>query len=191
MESYGSLDRDVYPSPYSHGQQVRTDPQPNPGSNQPGTNASRPVRAQTCTYNLDFSHLTTSPQRASSSSPLPNPAKATKRKAVGRAGGPSGPSKRQQVEPTDAGIDTDYPNLPDLPASDALQDSTVSTSTVPDDDDGFDDTTAAHLPLETATSIPPTPSSRRARKFPSDLKTIKCTCPGCPKTFKSSTFRSI
>jgi hypothetical protein len=177
MESYGSFDRDVYPSPYSHGQQVHTDPEPNPGSNQPGTDASRPVRAQTCTYNLD------SPQRASSSGPLPNPAEATKRKAVGRAGGPSGPSKRQKVEPTDAGIDTDYPDLPGLPASGASQDRIVSTSTVPDDDDGFDDTTAAHLPLETATSIPTTASSRRARKFPSDLKTIKCTYPGCPKTF--------
>ncbi|KAL2164639.1 hypothetical protein VTH06DRAFT_3856 [Thermothelomyces fergusii] len=45
-----------------------------------------------------------------------------------------------------------------------------------------------HQPLTpTATSIPdgggPTPSRRAGRKFPSDLKTIKCTYPNCPKTF--------
>ena len=116
----------------------------------------------------------------------PNPAKAAKRKASSRAGSPSGPSKRQKVEPTDSSIDNDYPDLPDLPASAAPQDSTDSTDStliISGDDDGFDNKTNAHSPPETATSVPPIPSSRRARKFPSDLKTIQCTFPGCPKTF--------
>ncbi len=99
----------------------------------------------------------------------PHPTKAAKRKAVSRAGGPSGPSKRQKVEPTDAGIDNNYPDLPELPASAAPQGSTNSTNStliVSDDDDGFDDNTDAHSPPETATSVPPTPPSRSARKFP-------------------------
>ncbi|KAK3296103.1 uncharacterized protein B0H64DRAFT_397414 [Chaetomium fimeti] len=105
-----------------------------------------------------------------------------KRKATAEGGVPSGQFKRLHIQ-SPQGNDTEF--LP--PAS------TDSTSSQDDHDDqdhdndhDNDNTTTSsdnHQPLTpTATSIPSTPS-RRARKFPSDLKTIPCTYPGCPKTF--------
>ncbi|GAO13130.1 hypothetical protein UVI_02024880 [Ustilaginoidea virens] len=53
-----------------------------------------------------------------------------------------------------------------------------------DDDDDDDDHTTAQTPTsaggaDTPTTAPTTPRP----KFPSDLKTLACTWPGCPKTF--------
>lgn len=100
-----------------------------------------------------------------------------KRRAVGKEDGPPGPFKRQQIELLDY-----YPPQSLAPTS------ADSTSSTPDDDYEHDDDDATTAPSPTAsaaaTSIAPSAaSSRRARKFPSDLKTIKCTYPGCPKTF--------
>ncbi|KAK4040926.1 hypothetical protein C8A01DRAFT_35100 [Parachaetomium inaequale] len=97
-----------------------------------------------------------------------------KRKVAAADEGPSGSSKRQQIQSPHE-TDTDDP-APALPLA-----STDSTTT-PDDIDNTTTSSDNHPLTPTATSIPGTPS-RRARKFPSDLKTIQCTYPGCPKTF--------
>jgi hypothetical protein len=109
-----------------------------------------------------------------------------KRKAVDEVlEGPSGSSKRLQTEACQAS-GTDYPSPGQAPTS------TDSTTTPADNGTENDNTSSATPPpstgepdilTPTATSIPASTSSRRARKFPSDLKTIKCTFPGCPKTF--------
>ncbi|KAH6627800.1 hypothetical protein F5144DRAFT_576920 [Chaetomium tenue] len=117
-------------------------------------------------------------------------ARAMKRKATAEGGGPSGLSKRQQVQ-SPQGTDIEF--LPPASADTILtpDDNDQDQDYSNDNDNGNDNdntTTATttsdpHQPLTpTATSIPSTPS-RRARKFPSDLKTIPCTYPGCPKTF--------
>ncbi|KAL2019679.1 hypothetical protein VTK56DRAFT_9298 [Thermocarpiscus australiensis] len=112
-----------------------------------------------------------------------------KRKAADQGDTPPGPSKRQQIEHPQAG-QTDALLAP-APTS------TDSTTSTPDDSTSITSTTtttttATIQPAQTepqppspaATSIPAsTTSSRRPRKFPSDLKTIPCTYPGCPKTF--------
>jgi hypothetical protein len=102
-----------------------------------------------------------------------------KRRAAEDDEGPSGPSKRLQTESLQA-ADTDYPITAPAPIDTSIpdNDTTTTTSSPPATEDP-----SAEPPTPTATSIPPTPSSRRARKFPSDLKTIPCTYPGCPKTF--------
>ncbi|KAL2271754.1 hypothetical protein VTJ83DRAFT_1125 [Remersonia thermophila] len=109
-----------------------------------------------------------------------------KRKAEDAEGaGPPSPAKRQQL------------SLPLLPLMTSTTTMPVANPTCPPDETSPDNdlTTVissafsppadntAYAPSATATSVAATPSSRRSRKFPSDLKTIKCTWPGCPKTF--------
>ncbi|KAL1843400.1 hypothetical protein VTJ49DRAFT_1750 [Mycothermus thermophilus] len=108
-----------------------------------------------------------------------------KRKAEDAEGeGPPGPSKRQQL------------SLPLLPLMTSTTMPATNSTCPPDETSPDNDLTTAissvfsppaddttHAPTVTATSVAATPSSRRSRKFPSDLKTIKCTWPGCPKTF--------
>ncbi|KAM7223733.1 hypothetical protein V8F06_000749 [Rhypophila decipiens] len=63
---------------------------------------------------------------------------------------------------------------------DELNDTEADTLTI------ADSSTSTAQPTQTgaATSITSSsPGSRANRRFPSDLKTIKCTIPGCPKTF--------
>ncbi|SPQ22307.1 6d4b2c5c-9e64-4983-8759-b689233cec6f [Thermothielavioides terrestris] len=104
-----------------------------------------------------------------------------KRKIEEEEIGPAGPSKRQQIETLD------YPEPPLAPLVPLAPTSTESATNTPIPDDSTSvssPTSTAHQPLTpTATSVPPSVSSRRSRKFPSDLKTIQCTYPGCPKTF--------
>ncbi|KAG5979717.1 hypothetical protein E4U55_004840 [Claviceps digitariae] len=53
-----------------------------------------------------------------------------------------------------------------------------------DDDDRDDDFTTAQTPSSTADADSPVTAATTPRaKFPSDLKTLACTWPGCPKTF--------
>ncbi|KAG5933753.1 hypothetical protein E4U53_000879 [Claviceps sorghi] len=53
-----------------------------------------------------------------------------------------------------------------------------------DDDDGDDDFTTAQTPSSvTDVDSPVTAATTPRAKFPSDLKTLACTWPGCPKTF--------
>ncbi|KAG6029193.1 hypothetical protein E4U41_000450 [Claviceps citrina] len=53
-----------------------------------------------------------------------------------------------------------------------------------DDDDGFDDIFTARTPSSTADARSPATAATTPRaKFPSDLKTLACTWPGCPKSF--------
>ncbi|KAK3302005.1 uncharacterized protein B0T15DRAFT_541681 [Chaetomium strumarium] len=112
---------------------------------------------------------------------------AMKRKATTEDDGPTGPSKRQQVEVSQT-TDLDYPEsvlAPMEPSADS------TTSTADDNTSTSSQTATPMLPAgeaadgltSAATSVSACPSSRRGRKFPSDLKTIKCTYPGCPKTF--------
>jgi hypothetical protein len=104
-----------------------------------------------------------------------------KRKAPNQGGSQPGPSKRQQTlsfQPIDLVLRTPAPPL--------STDSTP-TSSLPDDDDNNNEN---YTPSENndentpaGTSIPSTSALSRTRKFPSDLKTIPCTHPSCPKTF--------
>jgi uncharacterized Zn-finger protein len=107
-----------------------------------------------------------------------------KRKAPDEGDGLSGPPKRQQL------------SLPSTQAADehitTPLESTTNTSTQFSADDDDDDnetivTTQAQdalTPAATSITSSPSKSNHKARrKFPSDLKTIKCTYPGCPKTF--------
>ncbi|KAL2127674.1 hypothetical protein VTI74DRAFT_10322 [Chaetomium olivicolor] len=100
-----------------------------------------------------------------------------KRKAEDEAEGPLTGSKRQQIIVPQKEADIDYP------VSALVPDSTTTTTSIPDDTSSQKPTDPLHPLTPTATSVPPSPSFRRARKFPSDLKTIPCTYPGCPKTF--------
>ncbi|KAL2144577.1 hypothetical protein VTI28DRAFT_8896 [Corynascus sepedonium] len=107
-----------------------------------------------------------------------------KRKAAIEGGGSSGPSKRQQIQSPQTTDTEDQALALPLRLTDSTctpsdnNNQTIASSPPP--------TTEDHPLTPTATSIPEggANSSRRAgRKFPSDLKTIKCTYPGCPKTF--------
>ncbi|KAK3899908.1 hypothetical protein C8A05DRAFT_17726 [Staphylotrichum tortipilum] len=104
-----------------------------------------------------------------------------KRKAASQGDGPCGPSKRKQAGQLEA-ADSDYPALA-LDTANSSTTATNSPSSTHDDLYNDDSTAGPASPTATATSIPATPSSRRGRKFPSDLKTIPCTYPGCVKTF--------
>lgn len=127
-----------------------------------------------------------------------------KRKSPDEDGSQAGPSKRQATELLPLTINTDLPIIL-APVAQAAPTSTNSAAPTPDDhgrdhdnDNDNDSTTITSIattlqPPESlssttaATSIPASPSrsssTRRTRKFPSDLKTIKCTYQGCPKTF--------
>ncbi|KAK1826590.1 hypothetical protein QBC39DRAFT_364036 [Podospora conica] len=77
----------------------------------------------------------------------------------------------------------DYPNA-DTASVDSYSPSSVDHDNDHDNDDDDDGstlhpTTGTH----TAPATTITTTSRTSRKFPSDLKTIKCTFPGCDKTF--------
>ncbi|KAL2123882.1 hypothetical protein VTJ04DRAFT_247 [Mycothermus thermophilus] len=99
-------------------------------------------------------------------------------------GGPLEPAKRQQLSlPLLPLINTTTttPSSPTCPPDETSQDNDLGTVISSAFSPPADDTT--HAPTITATSVAVTPSSRRSRKFPSDLKTIKCTWPGCTKTF--------
>lgn len=76
--------------------------------------------------------------------------------------GQEGPEKRQ---------------ITDWPATDELIE--AETATVRSTGDSITSSTQQPTQTGAATSI----TSRASRKFPSDLKTIKCTFSGCPKTF--------
>ncbi|KXX75916.1 Transcription factor IIIA [Madurella mycetomatis] len=112
-----------------------------------------------------------------------------KRKATDDLGDPpEGPFKRQQLVLLQA--QSEEPNTP--PAS-APPSANSTTTSIHDDDDNDDDDDDDHNEADDTTTIHPTgtqtpaatsiASSRRSRRFPSDLKTIKCTYPNCPKTF--------
>ncbi|KAK4225547.1 hypothetical protein QBC38DRAFT_482593 [Podospora fimiseda] len=90
-----------------------------------------------------------------------------KRKATDEDG-TAGPSKRPQVEPEDV--------------------KTAESGSVynENDNDSSSPVTSPNGTTQTpaVTTVGSTAASgRRNRKFPSDLKTIQCTHPGCPKTF--------
>ncbi|KAK4459507.1 hypothetical protein QBC42DRAFT_307802 [Cladorrhinum samala] len=97
-----------------------------------------------------------------------------KRKATDQVG-IAGPSKRSQLEPEDA---EPFTNLED-------QETTAESTSHYNEDD---ESAPAHFShgdqTPGATTIDSTAAStRRNRRFPSDLKTIRCTHPGCTKTF--------
>ncbi|KAH6625039.1 hypothetical protein B0J18DRAFT_444854 [Chaetomium sp. MPI-SDFR-AT-0129] len=123
-----------------------------------------------------------------------------KRKTAPQEGEPLGSSKRRQTEHPPLSIETEEPaSLSLRPRNPRAVEPDPTFN--PDDEDEVSDshdkaTTSTpsdtHHPQPTpptttaATSLPgTTPSGRagRARKFPSDLKTIPCTYPSCPKTF--------
>ncbi|KAK2608783.1 hypothetical protein QQS21_002640 [Conoideocrella luteorostrata] len=61
---------------------------------------------------------------------------------------------------------------------------TSTTNSSKDNDDGDDDFTTAQTPSSMADAdTPATVATTPRAKFPSDLKTLACTWPGCPKTF--------
>ncbi|KAK4170756.1 hypothetical protein QBC36DRAFT_341352 [Triangularia setosa] len=97
--------------------------------------------------------------------------RAMKRKADDHKSADS--TKRQQLDVADQGLDN-YKGSPEQ--------ETAESNSIYDGNDAASD--SASPPAETqtveATSIS---TSRRGRKFPSDMKTIKCTFPGCDKTF--------
>lgn len=104
-----------------------------------------------------------------------------KRKATDdEEGGPlAGPSKRPQLvllqaQPED--INTAPASAP--PSANSTASSTTSINGEDSDGNTITQPTGTHTPAATSVA-----SSRRTRKFPSDLKTIKCTYPNCPKTF--------
>ncbi|KAK4158001.1 hypothetical protein C8A00DRAFT_29072 [Chaetomidium leptoderma] len=106
-----------------------------------------------------------------------------KRKAVAQDEGPPGPSKRQQIDPSQAADADYYPSSALLPTSTPDDSDNISASSSPPPTTQETEAEAQQPLTPTATSVPASPSARRARKFPSDLKTITCTYPGCPKTF--------
>ncbi|KAK4639603.1 hypothetical protein QC761_709750 [Podospora bellae-mahoneyi] len=96
--------------------------------------------------------------------------RAMKRKADN--GGESADStKRQQLDLADQELDKGSP-----------EQETAESTSIYDDNDAASDTASPPGDTNTvgATSIS---TSRRGRKFPSDMKTIKCTFPGCDKSF--------
>ncbi|KAK4189518.1 transcription factor iiia-like protein [Podospora australis] len=99
-----------------------------------------------------------------------------------------GPTKRQQLDPTELdnhshyelGNDDEYAPVDDTAESTSVynEDDASDSTARPNDTSPNDGHTVA------ATSIEPSmKSAGLTRKFPSDLKTIPCTYPGCPKTF--------
>ncbi|KAK4202679.1 hypothetical protein QBC40DRAFT_275928 [Triangularia verruculosa] len=95
--------------------------------------------------------------------------RAMKRKAVDDESVDS--TKRQQLDLTNQDLDKGSP-----------EEDTAESTSIYDGNDVASETPSPPAETQTAgaTSIS---TSRRGRKFPSDMKTIKCTFPGCVKTF--------
>ncbi|KAK0748720.1 hypothetical protein B0T21DRAFT_357124 [Apiosordaria backusii] len=98
--------------------------------------------------------------------------RAMKRKASDEDGSADS-TKRQQLDVASQDLDT---------GKGSPEQETAESTSIYDGNDAASDDTSRPADAQTvgATSIS---TSRRGRKFPSDMKTIRCTYPGCDKTF--------
>ncbi|KAL2256957.1 hypothetical protein VTK26DRAFT_839 [Humicola hyalothermophila] len=105
-----------------------------------------------------------------------------KRKASSEEDSQPGSSKRQQTDPPQT---FDLPILPPPLVDSATSTSTTTTpaSSLPEDNISTNTIGDPITPPSTAAPSTAAATTRRARRFPSDLKTIPCTYPSCPKTF--------